>query len=51
MFPKARKEMQEITDSLIVPVTRAGNRVLVGFSPVEYEEAFKDFGQTNDQKV
>ena len=42
LFSKARKEMQEVTDVLTVPVVRAGNHILVGFSLSAYEEAFKD---------
>lgn len=42
MFPKNRKEMQAVTEAMVVPVTRVGERVLVGFSPDEYAEAFKN---------
>jgi len=39
----ARKEMQKVTKVLTVPVLKAGDRVLVGFSAQEYEETFKDW--------
>lgn len=42
-MPAARKEMQQITSSMTVPVVKAGDRVLVGFSAAEYEEAFKNW--------
>ncbi|CAA7600726.1 Hypothetical protein DEACI_1379 [Acididesulfobacillus acetoxydans] len=35
--------MQALTDALTVPVTRVGDRVLVGFSSREYEEAFENY--------
>ena len=43
MFSKARKEMQEVTEVLTVPVVRYKDKVLVGFNPREYEEAFQNF--------
>lgn len=43
-MPAARKEMQKVTDALTVPVVQVGNRVLVGFSAIEYEETFKEWG-------
>ncbi len=35
--------MQEWTDVMTVPVTRAGKRVLIGFVQGEYEEAFQNY--------
>lgn len=43
MFPKARKEMQEVTNVLTVPVVRFGDKVLIGFNTQEYEEAFQNY--------
>ena len=43
IFPKYRKEMKEVTDALTVPITRVGERVLIGFSSGEYEEVLKDY--------
>lgn len=43
MFSQERKEMQEVTNVLTVPVVRFRDKVLVRFNAQEYEEAFKDY--------
>jgi len=43
MYPKNRKEKEQYSNFLSVPVVLVGDRVLVGFSKEEYEEAFKDY--------
>lgn len=42
MFPKNLKELRSITDSLGVPVTIAGAKILTRFTREEYEEVFKN---------
>jgi len=46
----ARKEMQKVTNSLTVPVLQVGNRVLVGFSALEYEDTFKGCATSATEK-
>lgn len=35
--------MEKVTSAQSVPVVKAGNQILVGFSAREYEEAFKEW--------
>ncbi|AET66355.1 glutaredoxin-like protein [Desulfosporosinus orientis DSM 765] len=42
MFPKNLMELRSITNSIGVPITVAGDKILTRFSREEYEEVFKN---------